>query len=450
MSLLRSGDTIAAIATPPGVGAIGIVRVSGPESHRIAAALFVPYGKRQVATLAGGRFISGRVIDRDDRSVVDEGVLLSYRAPRSATGEDSIELQVHGGPAVLRKVLAAVLSEGARTALPGEFTMRAVLAGKLDLTQAEALLAMVEARSEAARRHASSGLQGALRDAIDAIQARLTSVYAEVLASLDYPEEGVPESQVDAPVAVVTRDLKRLLSTAQAGAYAERGATLAIVGRPNAGKSSLLNALLGYPRALVSESPGTTRDYLEAPLELGRVSVTAIDTAGIRESADVVEAMGVQRAKEIAAAADVVVALIDGARPLEREDAALVAALDGTRTVWVASKGDLPQVWRDEQLGVTPLRISSERSEGLQALRHELEQRLLGDAAGEEVWISSERVAVALREAIEALERVPGSPNDLQGLDLESALRALSTITGRGDIPEVTLAEVFSRFCVGK
>lgn len=450
MSPLRSGDTIAAIATAPGVGAIGIVRLSGPEAHRIAAELFVPHRGRDVAQLPGGRFVSGRVIDPEGGASVDEGVLLSARAPRSATGEDSVELQVHGGPAVLRKVLASALALGARAAEPGEFTLRAVLAGKLDLTQAESVLAMVEARSEAARRHASSGLSGALRDAIDAAQTRLTSAYAEVLASLDYPEEGVPPSQVDTPVAAVTRDLERLLGTARAGAFAERGATLAIVGRPNAGKSSLLNALLGYPRALVSETPGTTRDYLEAPLELGRVAVTAIDTAGIRESPDAIEALGVERAQAIAEAADVVVALVDGARPLEPEDHALLQAVGGARTLWVASKGDLPRAWSDAELGVATLPLSADRGEGLEALKRELELRLLGDAAGEEVWVSSERVAVALREAIDALERIPGSPNDLQGLDLESALRALSRITGRGDIAETTLSEVFSRFCVGK
>jgi tRNA modification GTPase len=225
---------------------------------------------------------------------------------------------------------------------------------------------------------------------------------------------------------------------------------MAIVGRPNAGKSSLLNALLGYERAIVADAPGTTRDYLEAPLELGRVSVTAVDTAGLRATSDAVEAHGVARARELAAAADVVLALVDGTRPLEPEDVALVAALDRERTIWVASKADRPRVWSAAELGAPVRAVSSATGAGLDALRQELETRLEGDAAGEEAWVTSERQADALREAVAALARVPGAPADLQGLDLETALRALARITGRGDVAEETLAEVFERFCVGK
>jgi len=452
----RLDDTIAAIATPPGSGAIGIVRVAGPRAFEVAAAVFRPAGGRRVRDLPGGRVTFGRVVDPDGEGAraapafVDEGVLLTFRAPRSYTGQDAVELQVHGGPAVLRAVLDACLRRGARAAEPGEFTLRAVASGRLDLAQAEAVLAMVEARSDAARRQASVGLSGALSEAIDAAQRELTSAYAAVLASLDYPEEGVPEARVEAPVADARARLERLLATASAGRFAARGARMAIVGRPNAGKSSLLNALLGYPRAIVADAPGTTRDYLEAPLELGRVSVTAVDTAGLRATADAVEAHGVARARELAAAADVVLALVDGTRPLEPEDLDLVAALDRERTVWVASKADRPRVWDEAELGVTVRPVSSATGRGLDALRRELEARLEGDAAGEEAWVTSERQADALREAVEALARVPGAPADLQGLDLETALRALARITGRGDVAEDALAEVFARFCVGK
>lgn len=454
----RLDDTIAAIASAPGIGAIGIVRVAGPRAFEIAAAVFRPAGGHDVLDLPGGRVLFGRIVDADGGvggaagagAFVDEGLLLTFRAPRSYTGQDAVELQAHGGPAVLRTVLDACLRRGARSAEPGEFTLRAVAAGRLDLAQAEAVLAMVEARSDAARRQASVGLSGALSAAIDAAQRELTSAYAAVLASLDYPEEGVPEARVEAPVAAARSRLERLLATASAGRFAARGARMAIVGRPNAGKSSLLNALLGYERAIVADAPGTTRDYLEAPLELGRVSVTAVDTAGLRATTDAVEAHGVARARELAAAADVVLALVDGTRPLEPEDLELVAALDRERTVWVASKADRPRVWDASDLGAPVRAVSSATGAGLDALRRELETRLEGDAAGEEAWVTSERQADALREAVAALARVPGAPADLQGLDLETALRALARITGRGDVAEETLAEVFARFCVGK
>jgi tRNA modification GTPase len=445
----RPGDTIAAIATAPGLGAIGIVRISGPAAFDIAAEVFRPQGRQGVRDLAGGRAVFGRVI-APHGEIVDEGVLLSFRAPHSYTGQESVELQVHGGPAVLRTVLDLVLAAGARPAAPGEFTLRAVLAGRLDLTQAEAVQALVEARSDAARRQASSGLAGGLRRSIETLQTRLTSAYAAVLATLDYPEEGVPEAQVEDVVAEVRAALARLLGTARAGAFASRGARMAIVGRPNAGKSSLLNALLGYERAIVADLPGTTRDYLEAPLELGRVSVTAIDTAGLRATDDPIEAHGVSHSERWVANADVVLALFDSSRPLDGDDHLLVARLASERVVWVAAKADRVRAWEDGDLGVVTLPVSSANGDGLERLRQQLEARLLGSAAGEETWVSSERVAAALRDASEALGRVPGNPIDLQGLDLETALRALATITGRGDVTEATLDEVFATFCVGK
>jgi len=446
----RLDDTIAAIATAPGQGAIGIVRVAGPAAHAIAGALFRPASQRTINAEAAGRFMFGRVIDPDSGEVIDEGLLLLFAAPHSYTGQDAIELQLHGGPALLRTVLARVLALGARTAEPGEFTLRAVMAGRLDLNQAEAVLGLIEAKSEAARRQASQGLSGALSQALSDAQATLMGLYAEVLAPLDYPEEGVPEAHIAAPLERVRAILQRLLATADAGRYAQQGARLAIVGRPNAGKSSLLNALLGYPRALVSDTPGTTRDYLEAPLELGRVSVTAIDTAGLRTTADAVEAAGVEQARAIAHAADVVVALIDSSQPLTADDHALLAYLPRERSVWVASKVDRERVWSDHDLGVACLPVSSSTGFGLEALRAMLEAKLVGDAAGEILWLSSERVMDALREALDALERVPNAPLDLQALDLETALRALARATGRGDIAEATLDQVFARFCVGK
>ena len=449
MPLPPIDDTIAAIATAPGTGAIGVVRVSGPQALPIAAALFRPLGDEDVASLSGGRFAVGTVVDDDE--FLDQGVLLVFRAPASATGQDVVELQVHGGPALLSAVLGACLRRGARAAGPGEFSLRGFLAGKLDLAQAESVQALVSARSEAARRHAGIGLAGGLSRRIDALQQQLTSLYAAVLAMLDYPEEGVPDAAVAAPLKAALAELEALLATARAGRAARLGATMALVGRPNAGKSSLLNALLGYQRALVSDVPGTTRDYLEVPLELGRASVIAIDTAGLRTTADAVEGAGVRVARDLARGADVVVAVIDGARALDDEDRRLALELDGERTLWVASKADAGWVWEAGELGVPALlRVSAVDGSGLPALREALEAAVLGDAASAEVWLVTERHEEVLREAREAVARAREAPDDLRGLDLETALRALAQVTGRGEVAEDTLSEVFARFCIGK
>jgi tRNA modification GTPase len=448
MPLPPTDDTISAIATAPGVGAIGIVRLSGPRALDVASRVFRTASGRDVRDLPPGRATFGHVVDDD--TVLDEGLLLGFRAPRSATGQDVAELQVHGGVALLQAVQAACLRAGARSAGPGEFTLRAFLSGRIDLAQAESVQALVSARSDAARRHATLGLTGALSERIDDIQRQITTVYAAVLAVLDYPEEGVPDADVAEPLDRAVEAIDALLATAAAGRAATQGARLALVGKPNAGKSSLLNALLGYERSIVSDVPGTTRDYLEAPLELGRVSVTAVDTAGIRETDDSIEASGVRSAERLAAGADVVVALVDASAPLDATDLDLVARLRGPRTLWVASKSDLGAAWADDELGVRTLRVSTRAAASLADLRSMLEETLTGDAAASEVWVVHERHEAALREAREALERARTAPDDLRGLDLETALRALARITGRGDVAEDTLAEVFARFCVGK
>lgn len=448
MPLPPPDDTIAAIATAPGVGAIGIVRVSGPEAYAVADRLFRPAAGAPPSGRAAGRVVFGRIVDGDE--VVDEALLLTFRAPRSYTGQDLVELQSHGGPAVLRRVLELCLRTGARPAGPGEYTLRAYLSGRLDLVQAESVLGLVEAQSDAARRNAQLGLSRALSERLDGIQARLTRVYGNLQAVFDYPEEGVPESEFRAPLREALAEVEALLGTARAGRIAKRGARLALVGRPNAGKSSLLNALLGYRRSIVSEAPGTTRDYLEAPLEIGGVPVTAIDTAGIRETGDRIEASGVEVAREIAAGADLVLCLLDRARPLERDDHALLASLPPARTLFLASKADLAPAWDEAAVEAPLLAVSSERGDGLAALRDAVRERLVGDAAGVEGWISNERHAEALERVRARVVDALAAPDDLAALDLEEALRALAEITGRGEIAEDALAHIFANFCVGK
>lgn len=448
MALPPSGDTIAAISTAPGVGAIGIVRVSGPGSLAVADAVFRPASRRTPSELPPARATLGRIVDRAG-CLIDEALLLTFHGPRSYTGQDVVELHTHGGTAVLQATLDACLAAGARPAGPGEFTLRAYLAGRIDLVQAESVLGLIEARSDNARRSAALGLSKALTERLDALQTTLTTVYANLQAVLDYPEEGLEESETATPLQQALAEVDRLLATARAGRLSQQGARLALVGRPNAGKSSLLNSLLGYRRSIVSDTPGTTRDYLEAPLELGGVPITAIDTAGIRDSSDPVEAHGVRASLEIARNADLVLCLLDASRPLEASDGELVESLDPERTVLVASKADLPRAWSSAPFG-RPLPVSAVTGAGVPELQERIRARLLGDAALEELWVGTARQEQALRRVRERIESALLAPEDLAALDLEDALRALGQITGREGVAEEALAEIFANFCVGK
>jgi tRNA modification GTPase len=448
MALPATDDTIAAIATAPGRGAIGIVRISGAWCYRVADALFAPASGVVPSVLGPDRVTFGRIVDGDQ--VIDEGLLLTFRAPRSYTGDDTVELQTHGGPAVLRRVLDLCLSHGARPAGPGEFTLRAYLNGRLDLAQAESVLAIVEAESEHGRRMASAGLTRELSAALDAVQSELTAVLAGVQAMLDYPEEGVEEQVRDAPLARAAARIATLLATADAGRLAREGASLALIGSPNVGKSSLLNALLGYERSLVSDRPGTTRDYLEASLTLAGLPITLIDTAGLRTSDDAIEAAGVALSRMLAARADLTLLVLDRSAPLDAGTREQLRQLDPNRSLVIANKADLAASWHPSTDTVEALEVSAVTGSGLPLLRSAIESRLLGDAVGSGLWIGNERHVAALQAAADRIEAARIAPDDLAGLDIEEALQALGRITGRSEVAEETLAEIFARFCVGK
>lgn len=439
--MTRSGltDTIAAIATAPGSAGVGIVRVSGPDALRIADAAFA--GKRRPSRVSGGRFLFGRLVDAAGE-VLDEGLCLVFRAPHSYTGENVAELQTHGSPAVLGRVLARVLELGARPARPGEFTLRAYLAGRLDLAQAEAVLNLVNASTETARKQGALGLSGALGERVERIGANITRTLAAISALLDYPEEGVPDEDRVLPLASAEADLQALLETARAGQAATRGARLALIGRPNAGKSSLLNALLGYERSIVTPIPGTTRDYLEAGLELAGVPVTLVDTAGIRHTTDEVEAAGVQQAVNLAENADLILVLEDGSQPRE---ALPVPLPEHGKVIRVQTKTDLPSAWQDP----FTLNVSAVTGDGLPALREAIRAALIGDTTRSEAWLTTERQADAARRALAHLQAAQGLPDELAGYELEEALHALAELTGR-DVQEDIVDAVFRNFCVGK
>jgi tRNA modification GTPase len=428
-------DPICAIATPPGKGAIGVVRLSGEGALELAARAFRGQDPRR---LKGGRFTLGEVVDPATGEVIDQALLLVFRAPHSYTGEDLVEFQTHGSPAVLRRVMEVLVSLGARPAGRGEFTLRAYLNGKLDLAQAEAVLALIEAEGELARRQALRALEGALSRRIAALEEKLLGLLAHIQALLDYPEEGVEPHRAEGVIREALAEVEGLLAQAKASRLAQKGARLALVGAPNAGKSSLLNALLGYERALVSPIPGTTRDYLEAPLELFGIPLIAVDTAGVRETEDPLERAGVERALRIAEEADLILYVADRSAPRPPPP-----PLPWERVVRVATKADLPPAWEDPAF----LSVSSLTGEGMERLKEALKEALLGREGGE--FLLTERQVEALLRAKERLGEALALPEDLMGLALEEALKALAALTGR-EVAEEVVARVFQNFCVGK
>ncbi|MFD3006412.1 tRNA uridine-5-carboxymethylaminomethyl(34) synthesis GTPase MnmE [Thermus tengchongensis] len=428
-------DPICAIATPPGKGAIGVVRLSGEGALEVAARVWRGKDPRG---LRGGRFTLGEVVDPETGEVLDQALLLVFRAPRSYTGEDACEFHTHGSPAVLRRVLEALVKAGARLAGPGEFTFRAFMNGKLDLAQAEAVLALVEAEGDLARRQALRSLEGSFSKKIATLEDRLLSLLAHIQALLDYPEEGVEPLEAKRVIGEVLQEVEALLAQARSSRLAQRGARLALIGAPNAGKSSLLNALLGYERALVSPIPGTTRDYLEAPLELFGIPLVAVDTAGIRDTSDPLERAGVERALRIAEEADLVLYVADRSAPKPSPPPL------PPRSLKVATKADLPPLWEDP--GFIP--VSSVTGEGLERLKEAIREVLLGKEQGE--YLLSERQIEALHQARERLLEAQNLPEDLMGLALEEALKALASLRGRKEVSEEVVARVFQNFCVGK
>ena len=454
-------STIAAIATPPGSGGIGVVRISGPKAEAVACAL--------LGGVPEPRAASFRRFRAADDTLLDEGLALWFPGPNSYTGEDVLELQGHGSPAALQLLLSAALAAGARLAQPGEFTQRAYLNGRMDLAQAEAVADLIAAGSAAAARAAVRSLSGEFSDRVNALAMGLLQTRALCEASLDFPDErDVPVAvELAGPLASLEQACRALLEATRHGVRHSQAPRVVLAGRPNAGKSSLLNALTHEDTAIVTPVPGTTRDVLQVEVELAGVGLTLLDTAGLRDTVDVVEQEGVRRARAAAVNADLVLYLVDSA-----DNEALAAAADDIqamhldelpgqnaateRLLLVASKTDLAGAGaNDAALLPDALRVSTATGEGLDALRTEILRRL-GRGSGEGVGAFSarERHVQAVREALHYLEAARAADNakaggELVAEELRLAQDALGAITGR-TVPDDVLAEVFGRFCIGK
>lgn len=458
-----TGDTIAAIATPSGQGGIAVVRLSGPESHAIVARLVKRSGAH--APLAPRRVYVGRLLDREGGHPLDEVVVFGMRAPRSYTGEDTAEIQCHGGSVLARRVLEAVFAAGARPADPGEFTRRAFVNGRLDLAQAEAVAALIAARSDEGLRLAWSQLEGHLSARVAVLRDAVIAARALCEAAIDFADEDLPElgdERLGGELARVRGELDALARTFERNRVRYEGARAVLVGRPNVGKSSVLNALAGRERAIVTPVAGTTRDVLEAAVTIRGTAVVLADTAGIRDTDDAVERLGVERARSAAADAACVLAVFDRSRPLDAADRAVATAVAGRRVVALANKRDLPAAITALDLrallgDVPVVEVSALTGEGLQDVESAVSGVLTGgrDAGGEdESGLFRERHRDAVRRATADLARAEAglrahAPLELIASDLTAAADALGTITGAVTSEDI-LDRVFAEFCIGK
>ncbi len=460
MTGILVGDTITAVATPPGEGGIGIVRLSGPHARTIGERIFQPM---RAGTLQSHRLRYGRIVDPASGEVIDEALLSYMRAPHSFTREDVIELSCHGGPLPVQRTLELTLLAGARLANPGEFTLRAFLNGRIDLTQAEATLDIINARTRTGLALAQAQLGGWLGHEVRRIRTELLDALAMITATLDFPEDDVPPQDIRPVVAPAVAAVERLLKTADQGMVLKGGARLALVGRPNAGKSSLLNTLLRADRAIVTPIPGTTRDTLEETANMGGVPVVLIDTAGITESADPVEQLGVERSRAAIMGADLVLLILDSTVPPGDDDRQIAQLTLHAPTVLVWTKADLlppdaavPSLpLLHEQLLGTVL-TSAASGQGIDELVQMVAQALLGGAVvtADAHLISNPRHRAVLSRASEALAVVlsataQGLPPDLMAGELTTAINALGEVTGEV-VGEDLLDAIFSRFCIGK
>jgi tRNA modification GTPase len=453
-------DTIAAISTPPGQAGIGVVRLSGPQAQDIAARIFRPHTPHNLP-YPTHRLILGHIISTEDGHVVDEVLLSAMHAPQSYTREDVVEINCHSGYAVLQQILHLTLQQGARLANPGEFTLRAFLSGRLDLTQAEAVLEIIEARSDAGLKVAAAHLAGGLGQKIARLRESLLDLLARVEADLDFGEEvpELPNAEMIPSLESLAAEIAVLCQSYVQGRLLREGLQVVLAGRPNVGKSSLLNQLLQTDRALVTDIPGTTRDIIAENLVIQGLPVCLLDTAGLRQALNKVEELGIERAEHHLAQADLVIYLLDASQPWHPEDTRRLAALAEQPALLVFNKCDLPPVMTEGSMPVTwphpVLHLSALTGAGLPALKEAIFQAAMGNTRPLTPQVVTqarhnqhlEKGRESLNQALELIRT--GQPLELLAMELQAGIQELGAIIGL-EIGEDVLDRIFSRFCLGK
>ncbi|HEL0022143.1 TPA: tRNA uridine-5-carboxymethylaminomethyl(34) synthesis GTPase MnmE [Streptococcus equi subsp. zooepidemicus] len=458
MSITKEFDTIAAISTPLGEGAIGIVRLSGTKALDIAKSIFK--GK-DLTTVASHTLNYGHIIRPSTGEVIDEVMVSVMLAPKTFTREDVIEINTHGGIAVTNDILQLLIKQGARMAEPGEFTKRAFLNGRIDLTQAEAVMDLIRAKTDKAMSIAIKQLDGSLSQLITNTRQEILNTLAQVEVNIDYPEYDDVEEMTTALLRDKTREfqalLEQLLRTAKRGKILREGLSTAIIGRPNVGKSSLLNTLLREDKAIVTDIAGTTRDVIEEYVNIKGIPLKLVDTAGIRETDDLVEQIGVERSKKALQEADLVLLVLNASEKLTEQDKALLALSQNSNRIILLNKTDLKQVIEKDQLPEEAIPISVLQNQNIDLIEDQINQ-LFFDHTGlieqDATYLSNARHISLIEQAVQSLEAVNeglalGMPVDLLQIDLTRAWEILGEITGDA-APDELITQLFSQFCLGK
>lgn len=457
-----TGDTIAAIATGMTNSGIGIVRISGNEAFHIIDKIYQSKnGKKKISEMESHTVHYGYIVDGNQ--IIDEVMVLILKAPNTYTREDTIEIDCHGGVLVVQKILETVIKYGARPAEPGEFTKRAFLNGRIDLSQAESVMDVIQAKNDFALKTSMEQLKGSVLKVVKELREKIIYEIAYIESALDDPEHydltGYGE-KLDTIINPIMNEIQKLLVTADNGKILKEGINTAIVGKPNAGKSSLLNSLVGKERAIVTDIAGTTRDILEEQINLNGISLNVIDTAGIRKTDDVVEKIGVDRAKESIKDADLVIYVVDSSRELSNEDDDIIELIKEKNTIILLNKMDLaPVVTKDEMLKLSDkkvISISAKENKGIDELEETIKDMFFHGKIemNDEVYITNVRHKTALKNAYDSLELVKKSienqmPEDFYSIDLMNAYEELGTIIGES-VEDDLVNEIFSKFCMGK
>ncbi|MCX7951223.1 MAG: tRNA uridine-5-carboxymethylaminomethyl(34) synthesis GTPase MnmE [Clostridiales bacterium] len=456
-------DTIAAISTPVGEGGIGIVRMSGKDSLDIIARIFKSFKNKNVKEMKSYTMMYGFIVDPKSNEKVDEVIISYMKAPNTYTREDIVEVNCHGGVVAVKRILSLILENGARLAEPGEFTKRAFLNGRIDLSQAEAVIDLIRAKTTESMHIALEQSQGKLSSKIKNIMHRLLGILAHIEASVDFPEddiENVVSSKIIKDSNEIINELNSLIKNAETGKILREGLNTSIVGKPNVGKSSLLNALLEEKRAIVTDIPGTTRDVIEEYINIRGIPVKIIDTAGIRETSDIVEKIGVEKSKEYIEKSDLIIFMVDSSRPLDDEDLEIIELIKNKRTIVVINKIDLPSAsdldtikkyFNDESI----IYASVNTEQGIEDIKQKIEEFVYsGEVKSKDIYVTNVRHKDILYKAKESIEKGIETiesllPLDIASVEYRDAYLKLGEITGDTAAEDI-IDRIFNDFCIGK